>query len=156
MVNVLQAMILTRGPAMILTPTYHAFEMYVPFQDATRLPVTLKDVPEYAHAGFSLPAVSASAALGTDGRLHVGLVNVDPNDAIDVVVDVDNWAVTSAEARILTASTIDARNTFDAPDAVGPRRFDGIEIDDGALKLTLPAKSIVVIASQRPRRTRVR
>src|SRR3954447_713773 len=40
MVNVLQAMILTDGPRMTLTPTYHVFRMYVPFQDATLLPVT--------------------------------------------------------------------------------------------------------------------
>jgi alpha-N-arabinofuranosidase len=34
MVNVLQAMVLTDGPKMALTPTYHAFQMYVPFQGA--------------------------------------------------------------------------------------------------------------------------
>ena len=35
MINVLQAMILTDGPRMALTPTYHVFHMYVPFQGAT-------------------------------------------------------------------------------------------------------------------------
>ena len=39
MVNVLQAMILTDGPHMALTPTYHAFALYRPFQGATALPV---------------------------------------------------------------------------------------------------------------------
>ncbi len=38
MVNVLQAMILTEGPKMALTPTYHVFQMYIPFQGATFLP----------------------------------------------------------------------------------------------------------------------
>jgi alpha-N-arabinofuranosidase len=38
MVNVLQAMILTDGPRMALTPTYHVFQMYIPFQGATYLP----------------------------------------------------------------------------------------------------------------------
>ena len=40
MVNVLQAMILTDKEKMVLTPTYHVFQMYVPFQDATFVPVT--------------------------------------------------------------------------------------------------------------------
>jgi alpha-N-arabinofuranosidase len=40
MVNVLQSMIITDKDKMVLTPTYHAFEMYVPFQGATSLPVT--------------------------------------------------------------------------------------------------------------------
>src|SRR5205823_12127263 len=47
MVNVLQAMILTDKDKMVLTPTYHAFKMYVPFQDATSLPVTLANNPQY-------------------------------------------------------------------------------------------------------------
>ncbi len=37
-INVLQAMILTDGPKMVLTPTYQVFKMYIPFQGATRLP----------------------------------------------------------------------------------------------------------------------
>src|SRR5690606_27186743 len=46
-VNVLQAMILTEDDAMILTPTYHVFHMYIPFQDATFLPVSFEEAPVY-------------------------------------------------------------------------------------------------------------
>jgi alpha-N-arabinofuranosidase len=42
MVNVLQAMILTDKEKMVLTPTYYAFQMYVPFQDAKSLPLAIK------------------------------------------------------------------------------------------------------------------
>src|SRR5690606_14497079 len=38
-VNVLQAMVLTQGNEMVLTPTYHAFKLHIPFQDATYLPL---------------------------------------------------------------------------------------------------------------------
>lgn len=37
MVNVLQAMILTEGSKMVLTPTYHVFEMYKGHQGAKQL-----------------------------------------------------------------------------------------------------------------------
>jgi alpha-N-arabinofuranosidase len=47
MVNVLQAMILAEGDKMVLTPTYHAFKMHVPFQDATALLVELDKNPQY-------------------------------------------------------------------------------------------------------------
>ena len=40
MINVLQAMIMTDKEKMVLTPTYYVFKMYVPFQDATSVPVT--------------------------------------------------------------------------------------------------------------------
>ncbi len=70
MVNVLQAMILTKGPQMILTPTYHVFKMYQPFQDATYLPAELS-TPQYTRGGASVPAISLSAArtaVGIDRR----------------------------------------------------------------------------------------
>ena len=49
MINVLQAMILTDKEKMLLTPTYHVFEMYKPFQNATLLPTELT-TPEYCSA----------------------------------------------------------------------------------------------------------
>jgi alpha-L-arabinofuranosidase len=44
-VNVLQAMILTDGPKMILTPTYHVFKMYSSHQDAAALLSGLRTRP---------------------------------------------------------------------------------------------------------------
>src|SRR5574342_72171 len=40
--NVLQEMILTQNEKMILTPTYHVFDMYQAHQDALLLPHDLK------------------------------------------------------------------------------------------------------------------
>ena len=84
MVNVLQAMIFTEGDQMVLTPTYHVFEMYRPWQDATVLPITI-DTPTYAKGEFSMPAVSGSAVRARDGNVHVGLTNVDPNEALSLI-----------------------------------------------------------------------
>src|SRR3569832_1083049 len=42
MVNVLQAMILTDGARMLLTPTYQVYRMYVPFHDAAAVPVNFE------------------------------------------------------------------------------------------------------------------
>src|SRR5499427_9005335 len=77
MINVLQAMILTEKEKMVLTPTYHVFDMYVPFQGSTSLLSTVS-TPEYSNGEFRLPAVHASAARGADGKLYLALVNVDP------------------------------------------------------------------------------
>ena len=77
MINVLQAMILTDKEKMLLTPTYHVFEMYQPFQNATLLPTELT-APEYKHGEVAIPAVSVSAARTTDGKIALALVNTDP------------------------------------------------------------------------------
>src|SRR3546814_7079407 len=77
MVNVAQSMILTEGKQMVLTPTYHAFELYTPFQDATALPLDIR-TPTYTKQQWSMPAVSGVAARGKDGVVYLALTNVDP------------------------------------------------------------------------------
>jgi alpha-N-arabinofuranosidase len=145
MVNVLQSMIITDKDRMFVTPTYHAFEMYVPFQGATSLPVTLVDNPQYSVGSVSVPEVSASAARGTDGKLYLALVNTHPGQAAEVAVNVAGQAVKGAQGRVLTAGAMDAHNTFQAPQAVKPAPFSAAAAN-GKLNLTIPAKSVVVVA----------
>ena len=145
MVNVLQAMIVTDKTRMFLTPTYHAFEMYVPFQDATSLPVTLANNPQYAVGSVSVPGVSASAARGKDGKVYLALVNTDPNKVVDVEVNLAGQKVASAKGRVLSAGAMDAHNTFQAPAAVKPAPFSAAA-SGGKMTLKLPAKSVVVVA----------
>jgi alpha-N-arabinofuranosidase len=147
MVNVLQAMILTDGGKMVLTPTYHVFEMYKPWQDATVLPITL-DTPWYIKDQFTMPAVSGSAVRGKDGRVHVGLSNLDPNQPNSVTVKLDGLTAASVSGRILTAPVMNAHNTFDAPETIRPAAFSGAQVRDGTLTVTLPPKSVVVLDLQ--------
>jgi alpha-L-arabinofuranosidase len=143
MVNVLQAMILTDGPKMALTPTYHVFEMYVPFQDATVLPVELK-TPWYNKDQWTMPAVSATAARDASGAVHVALVNVDPNKAMPVSAKLGGIGGTAVTGRILTGP-IQAHNTVDQPDTVRPVPFTGATLAGGTLSATLPPASVVVL-----------
>lgn len=143
MVNVLQAMILTDGAKMVLTPTYHVFRMYQPFQDATNLPVELKS-PWYNKEQWTVPSVSASAARGTDGLVRVALVNVDPNRPARVSARLAGIAATSVSGEVLTGA-IDAHNRFDAPETVKPQAFAGATLSGETLDVTLPATSVVVL-----------
>ena len=143
MVNVLQAMILTDKEKMVLTPTYHVFEMYVPFQDATSLPAQI-ETPEYRRGDWAMPALDVSAARGSDGRVHIALVNVDPDRAATVSATIRGASSRGAQGRILTASVIDAHNTFDRPDSVRPKPFRAVRTGD-SLRFDLPPKSIVVV-----------
>jgi alpha-N-arabinofuranosidase len=147
MVNVLQAMILTKGPQMVLTPTYHVFRMFRPFQDATYLPADIQ-APDYKLGGVSVPSVSISAARTADGHIVVALINLDPNHAVPVSAAIAGAAPGQASGEILTASAMDAHNDFAHPDAVHPMPFTGATVAGGTLSLTLPAKAIVVLTLQ--------
>lgn len=144
MINVLQAMILTRDAQMVLTPTYHVFEMFKQYQDGTALVVDVKSSPWYSKDGSTLPAVSASAVRDTAGVVHVGLVNVDPSRAVTVAAKLDGGSAVSG-ARVLTAGAINAHNTFEKPTEVKPVAFSGAVMNAGMLKVVLPPRSIVMV-----------
>jgi alpha-N-arabinofuranosidase len=144
MVNVLQAMILTDGAKMVKTPTYYVFQMYKPFQDATQLPIDIKS-SWYNKNEFAIPAVSAAAARGKDGQVHIALANTDPNQPATVSAKLAGMTAASVSGRVLTAGAMDAINSFDKPDTVVPQNFTGAAVNGDTLSVTLPPKSVVML-----------
>ncbi len=145
MVNVLQAMIITDKNRMLLTPTYYAYQMYIPFQDATSLPVTLANNTTYGANGQGVPGISASAARAKDGKVYVALVNTNPREATDVTLDVAGQAAGTVRGQVLTAEAMDAHNTFEKPQAIKPAPFSA-SASGGKLTVKVPAKAVMVLA----------
>jgi alpha-N-arabinofuranosidase len=143
-VNVLQAMILTDGPRMLLTPTYHVFEMYTVHHDATRLPVEL-ETPDYKFGERSMPALSVSASRNKDGVVHVSIVNAHAHDAVTLACMLEGVDASAVTGRILTSDQLDAHNTFDAPEQIQPATFNDASLEDGKLQVDVPPRSVVVL-----------
>src|ERR1700757_184547 len=144
MINVLQAMILTDKERMVLTPTYYVFKMYVPFQDATFVPVTF-DAGWYTHGTVALPHVDAIAAKDTNGKLWMEITNLDPNEPIEIEAALAGITVKSASGETLTAPKVDSVNTFDAANTVMPKPISA-KVQGGKLTLKLEPKSITVVS----------
>ena len=144
-INVLQAMILTQKEKIILTPTYHVFEMYSVHQDATLLPIELTTA-DYQFEQDRIPALNASASRDKSGAIHVSLCNLNPNAAVDVTCDLPGIKIQSVSGRILTAPQMQAHNTFEQPETVKPAEFAAFQKTDNGLTTTLPAMSVVVLA----------
>jgi alpha-N-arabinofuranosidase len=142
MVNVLQAMILTDHGKFLRTPTYWIYSMYVPFQGATPYAASVSG-PTVTRGEFSLAQVDVSAARGADGKLYLSLVNTDPDRPAHVTTNLSG----SAKGQILTAPTMEAHNTFEAPDALHPVAYAG-RIEGGKLVFDLPAKAVAVVQVQ--------
>ncbi|WP_370073248.1 alpha-L-arabinofuranosidase C-terminal domain-containing protein [Novosphingobium sp. THN1] len=139
MVNVLQAMILTDGSKMVLTPTYHVFRMYVPFQNAQFAPVKFA-AGELAVGDRKLPRVDAMAAKDKSGQVWVSLVNVDPDAGTSVTIP----GFRTASGEVLTAPKVDSVNTFAAPSVVAPKAISG-KAAGGGVTITLPPRSVTVV-----------
>jgi alpha-N-arabinofuranosidase len=143
-VNVLQTMILTDKEKMILTPTYHVFEMFKVHQGAKVLPIELES-PTYEVQGKSLPQISASASVDEQNRVHVSLSNVHHEQAATLKCLLKGIKPSKLTGRILTTPAINTFNSFEAPHRVTPAVFDGASVSGDAMNVELPARSVVLL-----------
>lgn len=143
MINVLQAMIITDQEKMVLTPTYHAFRMYVPFQNAQRLS-TQYDAGVYKEGNIKLPKIDAISARDKEGRIWLAVTNIDPTQTVDIDLTLKGLGITSAEGEILQAPAIDSTNTFAKPSLVTPKKVS-LNVEKGKLAFKAAPQSVTVI-----------
>jgi alpha-N-arabinofuranosidase len=146
-VNVLQCMILTDGPKMITTPTYHVFEMYVPHQGAESLECEVLTSQIHFKEGDedrALPRIAASCSK-KDYTMTLSLVNAHAAEPLQLAVSFPGLpSAELASWRVLSADDIHAHNSFDEPKAVTPRTMIDI-IRGPSGQITLPPASVNVV-----------
>jgi alpha-L-arabinofuranosidase len=146
MVNVIQSVILTDGPKMLLTPTYHVHKMYLPFQDAQLIPVTYT-AETYRFGDVALPQIDMIAARAKDGQVWLAITNLDPMRAVAIAPQIGGMQPKSAVGEVLTAERVNAINTFDNTAAVAPAPYSAAA-NGGRLVLQLAPKSVTVVRLQ--------
>jgi alpha-N-arabinofuranosidase len=143
---------------MVLTPTYHVFEMYTPFQEATYLPLDLeseimqvsksyfKEKEGARDAGYRpCPMLSASAAKTADGSIVLAVTNVSLDKAQTIGFALEGFAAKTFSGRILTSENVADFNDFQHPGVVAPTEFKDAKLKKDVLTVKIPAKSIVVL-----------
>ncbi len=143
-VNVLQSVILTREEKMLLTPTYHVFDMYKVHQDAYMLPTTL-NTENYSYGDQSVPALNISSSLDKNGKMHVSICNLHANKTEKLVCSIKGFTPEKGNGEILTASRLNAYNSFDHPDNVTIGEFSGFRLNRGKLEIDMPPHSVVMV-----------
>ncbi len=146
MVNVLQAMVLTEGPRMVLTPTYHVFRMYRAHQGA-------KQLESYVQTGLigaerEVPQLHVSASEGTNGTILVTVANLSDTDRapIDCVL-AEAGTISGVSAQVLTGKP-QSHNTFDSPKAVSVHPLE-VTATEGGFRAELPACSVAAFSVTR-------
>lgn len=143
MVNVLQAVILTEGEKLLLTPTYHVFDLYKHHHDATLLG-TYVQAEEIGVGEDIVQKLSVSASEDESGVIHVTAANLSASDSCEVQLDVLGRELKEVSGRILSGSISDY-NDFDHPETVGIKALEGITVSGGVLSFTMPCCSVVEI-----------
>lgn len=143
MVNVLQAVILTKGDEMVLTPTYYVFKMYAVHHDATQIPMNIQ-CENYTLNNTSIPAVNASASI-KDNTVSVTLCNLNATKAETIEIDVTGFDAKTTSGQIITANNISDYNDFGVAEKVGLKPFKVATPKNNKLSIELPAKSVVLV-----------
>lgn len=141
LVNVLQAVILTEGEKMLLTPTYHVFNLYKCHQEAELLD-SYVETEEIGPEECRVPNLSKSVSLGKDGKIHITLNNLSIEEDYEIEGIFAETELKDVKGTILTGE-MHAHNTFVEPDAVHPQSFDRCKIANNKLVFTIPACSVL-------------
>ena len=141
-VNVLQAVILTEGDKMIKTPTYHVFDMYKYHQDADLVESSIETETIGVDDEWRVPNLTESVSVDADGVMHVTVTNLSLEKSYDVDAVMVDWKVREAKGEIVT-DEMHAMNTFEDPEHVTVKNYDGAQITESGVKFTVPPCSVL-------------
>jgi alpha-N-arabinofuranosidase len=77
--------------------------------------------------------------------VHLSLANTNPAQAVTLSVKLLGLTLKAVSGRVLTATAMNAHNTFEAKNALQPAAFSGAAVKGDTLEVELPAKSVVVL-----------
>lgn len=148
MANVLQAMVLTDGPRMCLTPTYHVFDLYQSHRNGKSLRLEI-DAPSITFIAEdqkrSLPALSGSASI-RGNTLTLSIVNAHASLGIEAAIKTPRCAIQRVSCRWLTHDDLAAHNTFESPRTVLPIAAE--ITPSGDWRHDFPPRSLTVLSAR--------
>ncbi|HEX2907625.1 MAG TPA: alpha-L-arabinofuranosidase C-terminal domain-containing protein [Phototrophicaceae bacterium] len=144
-VNVLQAMILTEGDQMLLTPTYHVFDLYQTHQGAQSLR-TVIETPDvhftYNGEAQQLPGLMGAASL-KDDLLTLTVVNPQIGTPVETEICLpDDISIQSIRETVLTDADIHAHNTLENPNAITLSAARELPVFGATIRHTFAAQSV--------------
>jgi alpha-N-arabinofuranosidase len=138
-------MVLTRDDKMVLTPTYHVFEMFKVHQGASFIPLEVSSSDIVTRDKRVIQSVYATASVNEKGVMHISLANVRLDKSCEVTINLNGLLYNNLSGRILTCGQITGYNDFDCPYTVKPETYSAIKAGNDVLTLTMPAKSLVTL-----------
>ncbi len=143
MVNVLQAVILTEGPRMVLTPTYYVFHMYRHHQDAELVESYVEGNQSIGEeAAYQVPQISESVSVGEDGTVNITVNNLSVTEDVPMEISFAELVPSRIEAVILTGAMC-AHNTFEEPENVKETGFCDYKTEANKIRFTAPPCSVI-------------
>lgn len=142
-VNVLQAVILTEGEKMVLTPTYHVFKMYKEHQENTLIGsfITTKELYS-ANDDQNYPQLVESASIDENGVICSTVSNTSADESVEINCQIADFRVGEIHAEILCGE-MHAKNDFENGSNVTVEKFTDFTQTPDGFTAVLPPCSVV-------------
>ncbi len=145
-VNVLQAMILTRGNQMVKTPTFYVFKMYKVHQDAIHLPTEVA-TQNYVNENGQIPALSVSASRDKNGNVNITIANLNPDQNMATAIEILGLEkLNNISGSIITSDKMNALNDFGQDEQVDIQKFSEYKKNQSGIEVNIPSKSVVLLS----------
>ncbi|MFO0907561.1 MAG: alpha-L-arabinofuranosidase C-terminal domain-containing protein [Isosphaeraceae bacterium] len=144
LVSNIHSLFLADGDKFVATPNYHVFAMYRPHQNgkSVRMVTEAEDVSFRAGGkNGSIVRVAGSASV-RDRVVTLTLVHTHATEPIEVEVKLKGGSASEVRRTVLTHTTLNAHNTFEAPNTVVPSSADEPGLKGDVLRVTLPPASV--------------
>ncbi len=143
MVNVIQSVVLTKGPEMVLTPTYHVFDLYKGHQDATRIESHVQQ-DLVGTEETQVPALHASASVDAQGTVHVTVANLCATEAQNIRGVLEGRKFDSIKVRYI-AGDMNDYNAFGEAEKIFVRDMPDVSLTGDGFEMQMPACSVAEI-----------
>ncbi len=145
-VNVLHALLLTDGERVVLTPSYHVFEMYQGHRGGQS--VRVEFAAESIRIAASdheqhLPLLQGSASV-KDGLLTLSVVNLHADEPVEATIRIAGADAGATDVATLSHTDLRAHNTFDQPAMVVSQRETLPAVPPGPWRHTFAPASVNV------------
>ena len=142
LVNVLQAVILTEGKKMVLTPTYHVFDLYKAHQDAVLIESYVETEP-VGEKAIRVPNMDVTASVNEAEEVHVTLANLSMEQNYNIEGIVCGMHPNTVYAKIITGKAHDY-NDF-GNNRVEIHEMNEVRLTEEGFTLVIPACSVMEI-----------
>lgn len=140
MINVLQSVILTDDEKMVLTPTYHVFDLYKGHQESTLIESYVQqDMSGTEEA--QVPTLHVSASEGDGGETRITLANLSASEPQTARCMLSGREFASVKGRYIYGDMNDC-NEFDKPPKISIKTMPDIKLADNCFTVELPSCSV--------------
>lgn len=134
MVNVLQAMILTQDEKMVLTPTYHVFDLYKHHQDAIH--VMTDDVKE--------EQLTYTVTKKND-NFSLSVCNYSLTEEKELTIELPKNQINFINNQMIVGEHMDDHNTFEDSEAITLQDFTKFKVNGNEVTMMVPPMAVVTL-----------